>query len=336
MSHPFVRRFVVVSLLCVVTLLLTHPSAAQITAQTGAVRVVVVDPSGASVAGAKVTLSSKISQPVIKTTGDDGTVVFPLVTPGSYTLQTEQGNFKRALLSDVQVAVTEVTNLRVALELGQVTTEVQVSADAVQTVNTTNATMGNVLTGDVLHNLPLSTQNFTFLLALNAATSAPLPDATQAGLGTAVVYVDGQRGTENNLVIDGIDANNIANNNLSSVPIPSPDSLEELRVQTSLYDASQGKTSGGNINVLTRGGTNNFHGEAYDYLRNDVFNASTYFLNAGGNPRPVLKQNQFGGNFGGPIPKVRDTFFFGSYEGTRQLNGVAGGISATLPVLPAT
>src|SRR5580700_8996933 len=101
MAHQIVRRCVDLCLLFVFALLVAHPSAAQITAQTGAVRVVVVDPTGASVAGAKVTLASKISQPVIKTTGDDGTVVFPLVTPGSYTLEAEQANFKRALLTDV-------------------------------------------------------------------------------------------------------------------------------------------------------------------------------------------------------------------------------------------
>jgi hypothetical protein len=120
------------------------------------------------------------------------------------------------------------------------------------------------------------------------------------------------------------------------VPIPSPDSLEELRVQTSLYDASQGKTSGGNINVITRGGTNNYHGEAYEFLRNEDLNSNLFFFNAGGTPRPVLKQNQFGGNFGGPVPKVHDTFFFVTYEGTRQRNGVAGGISTQFPVLPAS
>ncbi len=311
-------------------------ASAQITSQTGAVRVTVTDPQGAAVAGAKVTLSSKVSVDSTKETVTDGSVVFPLVTPGTYKVTVEVPNFSRAVLNDVDVAVTAVTNLNVRLEIGQVSTEVLVSADVAQTVNTTNATLGDVLTGDVLHNLPLATRNFTFLLALNAGTSAPLPDATQAGRGQAIVYVDGQRGTNNNLVINGTDANNLGNNNLGSVPIPSPDSLEEFRVQTSLYDASQGKTSGGNINVLTRGGTNSFHGEAFDYLRNDAFNANSFFFNKGGIPRPVLKQNQFGGNFGGPIPKLHDTFFFGSYQGTRQSNGVAGGISTTLPVLPAS
>ncbi len=309
---------------------------AQITSQTGAVRVTVTDPQGAAVVGAKVTLSSKTSPSVTKETIADGTVVFPLVTPGAYNVTVEAANFSRAVLNNVNVAVTEVANLTVKLELGQVSTEVQVSADVAQTVNTTNATLGDVLTGDVLHNLPLATRNFTFLLALNAGTSAPLPNATDAGRGTAVVFVDGQRGTANNLVINGTDANNLANNNLANVAIPSPDSLEEFRVQTSLYDASQGKTSGGNINVLTRGGTNTFHGEAYDYLRNDAFNSNSFFFNKDGLSRPVLKQNQFGGNFGGPVPKLHDTFFFGSYEGTRQSNGVAGGISSQFPVLPAS
>src|SRR5215472_1430388 len=317
-------------------LLLSVSASAQIASQTGAVRILVTDPAGAAVAGAKVTLSSGVSADLTKETIADGSVVFPLVTPGTYKVTVEAPNFSRAVMNKVDVEVTAVTNLTVKLEIGQVSTEVVVSADVAQTVNTTNATLGDVLTGDVLHNLPLATRNFTFLLALNAGTSAPLPDATQAGRGQAIIFVDGQRGTNNNLVINGTDANNIGNNNLGNVPIPSPDSLEELRVQTSLYDASQGKTSGGNINVLTRGGTNTFHGEAYEYLRNDDLNANLFFFNAGGTPRPVLKQNQFGGNFGGPIPKLHDTFFFGSYEGTRQRNGVASSITTQFPILPAT
>lgn len=322
--------------LLVLSLLLSVSANAQITSQTGAVRVLVTDPTGAAVAGAKVTLSSAVSVGQIKETISDGSVVFPLVTPGTYKVTVEAANFNRSVLNNVNVEVTAVTNLTVKLEIGQVNTEVVVSADAAETVNTTNATLGDVLTGDVLRNLPLGTRNFTFLLALNAGTSAPLPDATQAGRGTATVFVDGQRGTNNNLVINGTDANNLANNNLGNVAIPSPDSLEEFRVQTSLYDASQGKTSGGNINVLTRGGTNAFHGEAYDFLRNDDFNANSFFFNKNGLARPDLKQNQFGGNFGGPIPKLHDTFFFGSYEGTRQRNGVAGGITTQFPVLPAS
>src|SRR6266550_525130 len=197
----------VISFLLLLALLFSVSASAQITSQTGAVRVFVTDPQGAAVAGAKVTLSSGVRAYLTKETIADGSVVFPLVTPGTYKVTVEAPNFSRTVLSNVDVAVTAVTNLSVKLEIGQVSTEVQVAADVAETVNTTNATLGDVLTGDVLHNLPLATRNFTFLLALNAGTSAPLPNATQAGRGQAIVYVDGQRGTNNNLVINGTDAN---------------------------------------------------------------------------------------------------------------------------------
>ncbi len=312
------------------------PASAQITSQTGAVRIIVVDAQGASVSGAKVTLNSPLGTTATKESSADGTVVFPLLEPGEYKVTVERSGFRRAVINAVAVKITDVTNLTVSLEVGEVSTEIIVSGDAVQTVNTTNATLGETLTGDVVQNLPLSSRNFLFLLGNNAGTAASLPDATTAGRGIAVVFVAGQRGTNNNLVINGVDANNLGNNNFGNVPVPSPDSLEEFRVQTSLYDASQGKTSGGNINVGTRPGTNRYHGEAYEFLRNDVLNANLFFFNKNGQPRPVLKQNQFGGNFGGPVPKLKDTFFFGSYQGTRQRNGVAGGISTQFPVLPAS
>jgi outer membrane receptor protein involved in Fe transport len=333
----FIKRFRNgAALFALIILSMASPVFAQITAKTGAVSVAVTDPQGAAVAGAKVTLSSPLSSAQTKETAADGTVVFPLLNPGSYKLTVESANFKRTSLNDVGVHVTEVTNLTVQLELGEMATEITVSGDAVQAINTTNATLGNVISGDVLHELPLATRNFTSLLALNAGTSSDLPDATEAGRGLPVIFVAGQRGTANNLVINGTDANDLGANNFSTVPIPSLDSIEEFRVQTSLYDASEGKTSGGNINVLTRGGTTTYHGEAYEFFRNDAMNANLFSFNADGQPRPELKQNQFGGNFGGPVPKLKDTYFFGSYEGTRQINGVAGGISTQFPVLGST
>jgi hypothetical protein len=323
-------------LLCVGLLFLfSQPLSAQTTAEKGAIRITLTDPQGASIAGAKVAVASKTGSAQIKESNPDGSVVFALLDPGAYDVTVESPNFKRSVLHAIAVHVTEVTNLNVVMELGEVSSEVLVSGDAVQTVNTSNATLGNVLTEKVLQDLPLSTRNFTFLLALNAGTSETLPDATQAGRGEAVIFVAGQRGTANNLVINGTDSNELLSNNFSTVPVPSPDSLEEFRVQTSLYDASQGKTSGGNVDVLTRGGTSAYHGEAYEFFRNDDMNSNLYFFNATGTPRPVLKQNQFGGNFGGPVPKLNDTFFFASYEGTRQINGVAGSAQASFPVLPA-
>ncbi|HKW35756.1 MAG TPA: TonB-dependent receptor [Candidatus Acidoferrum sp.] len=316
--------------------LMPWPASAQITSQTGAVRVVVQDAQGGLITGAEVTLSSPLGTSSTKETLPDGTVVFPLQDPGEYKATVEHAGFRRAVINGVVVKITEVTNLSVTLEVGEIATEVVVSGEAIQTVNTTNATLGETLTGDVVGNLPLFTRNFLFLLANNAGTSASLPDATAAGRGLPVIFVAGQRGTFNNLVINGVDANSLGSNNFSTVPVPSPDSLEEFRVQTSLYDASQGKTSGGNVNVLTRGGTDHYHGQAFEFLRNDDLNANSFFFNKNGTPRPVLKQNQFGGDLGGRVPKLKDTFFFGSYQGTRQRNGVAGGISTQFPVLPAS
>jgi hypothetical protein len=310
------------------------PISAQITAKTGAIRIVVTDPQGAAVVGAKVTLSSPVATSQSKETAEDGSVVFPLLDPGGYKVTVESASFKRSSLSDVAVHVTEVTNLNVQLELGSIATEITVSGDAVQAINTSNATLGNELSGQILHDLPLATRNFTYLLSLNAGTSADLPDPTVAGHGASFIFVAGQRGTANNLIINGTDANDLGNNNFQTVPVPSPDSLEELRVQTSLYDASQGKTSGGNINVVTRGGTSSYHGEGYEFFRNDDMNANLFFFNAAGAPRPVLKQNQFGGNFGGPVPKLKEAFFFVSYEGTRQINGVASALSLNIPSYP--
>src|SRR5580704_15547905 len=314
--------------------LFSQSLSAQINSEKGAIRVGLTDAQGGTVAGAKVSVTSKTGAAQTKDSNPDGSTVFALLDPGPYEVTVESPNFKRTVLHDVAVHVTEVTTLNIVLEVGAVASEVVVSADAAQAINTSNATLGNVLTEKVLQNLPLATRNFTFLLGLNAGTASPLPDATEAGRGEAMIYVAGQRGTANNLVINGTDSNELLSNNFSTVPIPSPDSLEEFRVQTSLYDASQGKASGGNVDVLTRGGTSAWHGEAYEFFRNDDMNSNLYFFNATGTPRPVLKQNQFGGNFGGPVPKLSDTFFFGSYEGTRQINGVAGSAQASFPVLP--
>lgn len=317
-------------------LFISRPLSAQITSEKGAVRITVVDPQGAAVAGAKVSITSSFGMAQTKESSPDGSVVFPLLDPGLYDVSVESQNFKRTVLHKVDVHVTEVTNLNVKLELGAVSAEVIVSADTAETVDTSNATLGNVLPEQVVQSLPLSTRNFTFLLALNAGTTQVLPDATQAGRGQAIMFVAGQRGTANNLVINGTDSNEILSNNFADVPVPSPDSIEEFRVQTSLYDASQGKTSGGNVDVLTRAGTSAYHGEAYEFFRNDDMNSNLYFFNATSTARPVLKQNQFGGNFGGPVPKLKDTFFFGSYAGTRQINGIAGAAQALFPVLPAS
>lgn len=307
----------------------------QTSNQSGALTGIVTDATGAAVPNAAAVLTSEGGSSVRRVTGNDGLFTFPLLPPGIYTLEVEAAGFTKYRLNDIKIDITAVRQVNIGLEIGQTTSAVEVSAIATQ-VNTTNSTLGNVLPGKTLENLPLATRNFTNLLSLNANTSSTLPQAATAGRASSTVYVNGQRGTNNNLVINGIDANNLGSNNFSTVPIPAPDTIEEFRVQTSLYDAAAGKTSGGNINVITKGGSPQYHGEGYEYFRNEALNATDWFFNSTGQKKPVLRQNQFGGNFGGPVPFVKDTFFFGSYQGTYQTNGVSGAVNSAFPVLPAT
>ncbi len=306
----------------------------QTSAESGAITGTVKDQTGAIVPNATVLLTAQSGMTTQKTTGNDGSFTFPLLPAGTYSLSVEATGFSKAVLNDIKVDVTQTTTAPVVLQVGQTSSTVAVNAEAVQ-VNTANSTLGNVLPGGTLQSLPLATRNFTNLLALNANASSTLPNAAVAGRGSSTVFVDGQRGTNNNLVINGIDANNLGSNNFSSVSVPAPDTLEEFRVQTSLYDASEGKTSGGNINVLTKGGTPQYHGQVFEFFRNEDMNANSWFFNNAGQPRPILRQNQFGGDFGGPVPKMGQTFFFGSYQGTYQTNGQSSAISTIFPVLPA-
>ena len=327
--HPF--AVITAALL----LLVCSLANAQITAQTGAVTGTVTDPTGASIPNAKVLLTSEKGIVQEKATSEAGTFTFPLLEPGLYKITVEARGFSKAAVNGVRVQITETTNLPVRLEVGTETIEISVAAEAVA-INTSAATLGNTLPGSVIDQMPLATRNFTNLLALNAGTSSDLPNAAAAGRASSTVFVNGQRGTGNNLVINGVDANNIASNNFGNVAIPAPDTLEEFRVQTSLYDASQGKTSGGNINAITKGGGPEYHGQLYEFFRNEKLNANDFFFNKNGSARPILRQNQFGGNFGGPVPFLnKKTYFFGSYQGTRQLNGLSGAITGQFPVMPA-
>jgi len=309
---------------------------AQISSGTGAIQGVVTDPQGASVAGAKVTLTNTDTgvQTAEGTSKTDGSFVFPLLPPGNYKITIQAPGFKATVLSDIKVEVTKVTVANATLQLGEVSSEVTVSESAIQ-VDTRTATTGDVIEGTQIRSIPLPTRNFLDLTTLQFGVSARIQSAATVGRGAPILDVAGSRATVNNFVLDGVDANNFGSNSLSTVPVPNPDAVGEFRVNTSMYDASQGRGSGGNINVVLQSGTNKFHGGVFDFYRSNSMNANDFFLNAQGKPRPVLLQNQFGGEVGGPIPKVKDTFWFFSYQGTRQKNGVSSLVSGSQPVLPA-
>ncbi len=319
----------------VLALLMAWPAAAQISSNTGAIQGTVLDPQGAAVAGAKVTATSLATGLKVETTTHDtGDFVFPLLAPGRYKVEVENSGFKRAVLTDLNVEVTKVTNTTVKLELGEVTAEIVVTEAALR-VDTLTPTTGDVIGSKLVQALPLATRNFLDLTSLQAGVASTMTNPAALGRGTPQLFVAGQRGTVNNFVLNGVDANNYGNNNFGLVPVPNPDAIQEFRVNTSLYDASQGRGSGGNINVVQRSGTSQYHGGVFWFYRSDALNANDFFFNRNGVRKPVLLQNQYGGTIGGPVPKMKETFWFFSYQGMRQKNGVAGAVSGTQPVLPA-
>jgi hypothetical protein len=174
------------------------------------------------------------------------------------------------------------------------------------------------------------------LLTLSSGAQSELNASAQLGRGNARVIVNGQREDNNNYLIEGISATDYNVSQSTNVPLPNPDVIEEFKVQTSLYDASQGRNSGGNVNAILKSGTKSFHGDAYEFFRNDVLNANEFFLNRANQKRPSVKQNIFGASLGGPLGPLG--FFFVNYQGTRQRSGLSPGtsISTTLPVLPST
>jgi hypothetical protein len=316
-------------------LLSTTIAQAQISSSTGAIQGTVIDPQNATVGGATIRLTK--TDTGVSTNGatqPDGAFVFPLLAPGNYKVEVRASGFDVAVINDIRVEVTRITVANVKLRLGQVSTQVVVT-EAVQQVDTRTATTGDVITGSQIRDMPLPTRNFLDLSTLQAGVTARIQSAATVGRGTPILDVAGSRATTNNFVLDGVDANNFGSGSLASVPVPNPDAIQEFRVSTSLYDASQGRGSGGNINVVMRSGTDRYHGGLFEFYRSNDFNANDFFFNAAGKPRPVLLQNQFGGEIGGPVPKLKDTFWFFSYQGTRQKNGVSSAVTGKVPVLPA-
>src|SRR5882757_6824060 len=325
-------KFFAVTILAI--LALTGLAAAQGGA-TGAITGTVTDISGAVVAGAQVQIVNQDTDVVARTlkTDADGAFTAPLLPVATYTVKVTatglgEGNFK-----DIAVRITETTRFTVKLAPLKVLEKVEVQA-TVQSVETTTATTGQAIEERTIRELPLATQNFQQLLTLSSGAQSELNASAQLGRGNARIIVNGQREDNNNYLIEGISATDYNVSQSTNVPLPNPDVIEEFKVQTSLYDASQGRNSGGNVNAILKSGTKSFHGDAYEFFRNDVLNANEFFLNRAGAKRPPVKQNIFGASLGGPLGPLG--FFFVNYQGTRQRSGLSPGtlISTSLPILP--
>lgn len=303
----------------------------------GAINGAVKDPSGAAVAGATVEIINQQTAVVERTltTGAEGNFSATLLPVGSYKLVVTASGFSKAEATNIRVNVTDTTNVSVTLKVGAVTEALTIT-DAATPVQTSTATTGQSLGADSVGALPLSTRNFLTLLTLSSGANTELFQSDALGRGAVTINVNGQRPSNNNYQLEGINANDINLPVLDNVPLPNPQTVQEFKTQTSLYDASQGRNGGGNIQVALKSGTNKYHGDAFEFFRNNVLNANDYFNNRANVKRPVLRQNQFGGSIGGPIPFFKDFFFFGNYQGTRAASGAAAFTNFTtqIPILP--
>jgi len=281
----------------------------------------VADPSAAVLAQVKITLTNEatgISRDAL--TNDSGDYSFVEVAPGTYTVQFELAGFKKNVQKDVIVDVNQVVTLNSTLQIGGAQETVEVTSEAPQ-IDTTSTQLGAVINDRSVNELPLNTRDTYQFLQLQPGVQAQLGSSNGAlffGSDDAgSVSVNGGRTRANNFNVNGGDAND----QLVNTPTiqPTPDAVEEFRVITNTFDAEYGRNSGSVVNVITKSGSNRFHGNIYEYFRNTDLDARNYPAPA----TPQLNQNQFGGTFGGPVKKDR-TFFFLSYEGRRIRAGTVG------------
>lgn len=301
--------------------------------QTGGITGVVTDQGGALVKGASVDVINETTGKSERsvTTGDDGRFTATLLPPGTYRLEITASNFKKAVVARVAVRITESTRQDITLEAGRIEETVNVEASPTL-INPENATTGQPLDAQTLRTLPLASPNFLFLLSLSAGTSGEPTDVRSSGRGTADINVNGQRTTNNSISLEGINVNDFNLAHFDTVPLPNPSTLQEMKVATSLYDASQGSKGGGALGLVIKSGSKDFHWEGYWSHRNDALNANEYFFNRNGKKRGRLLQNVFGGSGSGPIPKLGGFWFF-NYQGVRARNGIDPNGSALTPTI---
>ena len=312
-------------------------------AGTGALTGTVTDPSGAVVPDVTVTIvNAETNQTRSVTTGNDGVYKFTLLTPGSYKVRFSASGFKTSEVASVTVNVTETPVLDRTLEVGAANEQVTVEATA-ETLQTASSTLGTVVGQQAVVSLPLTNRNYTQILSLSAGANVSVNNASAFGKGSQDVSVNGANTNQNNYQMDGVNIDNFAGSNLGAdsgiyvgIGIPNPDALQEFKIQTSTYDASYGRNPGANVNVVTKSGSNAWHGSLFEFFRNTDLNAVDFFRNRSGGSRQVLNQNQFGGTVGLPIKKDK-LFAFLSYQETRQINGVGtnGYSTPTLPPIPS-
>jgi len=337
MDHKTVRlwggRLGFLAATCLAILLWASPSFGQV--DTGSVLGVVSDTSGASIVGASVTLTNEgTGAELTQTTGADGGYKFTPVRIGVYRVTATFQGFQTVIQRNVNVSVGENVVANFSLKPGAVSETVSVESTA-PVLQSQDASVGQVIDSRSVNDLPLNGRNFTFLAQLAAGVNTPQAD-TRGNAASGAFSANGSRPAQNNYLLDGIDNNSDTVdflNGTNFVVLPPVDAIQEFKVQTSGFSAEYGRSGAAVLNATIKSGTNEFHGAAWEFFRNDKLDAADFFENAGGIPKGALRQNQFGVAAGGPIIKNK-IFIFGDYEGFRRVQGtVATGSVPTLGMI---
>jgi hypothetical protein len=293
---------------------------------TGSIEGRISDASEAVLPGVEITVTSDATGQVrTGLTNETGRYNFPLLPSGTYTVQTAFPGFRTEIRSGVQVQVDRNARIDFELQVGQVTETIEVTADA-PLIETDTSALGQVIDTQRVTELPLNGRDFLQLAVLTPGVQ-PVVEGSNLEGQQGSMHANGAREEFNNFLLDGVDNNDIANAQL--IIVPGIDSVQEFKVQTSSFSAEFGRAAGGLINVSTKSGTNAYHGSAFEFVRNDIFDARNYF-NPKGTPKRPFRRNQYGGTIGGPI--IRDTaFFFFSFDATsiRQAQSGTGKVPET-------
>lgn len=290
-------------------------------ATTGALTGTVTGPAGAVVPNATVTLTNAATnQAQTAATGANGSYSFSLLAPGAYAAQFSAQGFRTARMPSVVVNVSEAPTLDATLEPGEAAEPV----DCQCRFSITTSATSTVVDAKTITAVPLTTRNFTQILSMASGSAADVNNAGTLGRGTRSVNVNGNT-SAGAYTLDGAYAPSA---------VPNPDTISELKIQTSQYDAMYGAQVP-NTALITKSGENDFHGDLWEFVRNDVFNANSFFRNSTGQTKPNLKQNQFGATLGGPVARQK-LLFFASYQGTRQVNGLDTTSTSNLFLPPLT
>src|SRR6202790_386375 len=300
---------------------------------TGAILGEAHDASGAVVAGVRITVTNTQTNLTQETvSAADGSYHFLALPAGTYKLTATGTGFQQYIATDIVVKVNDQLRIDISMKVGSLQEEVTVQANAVQ-VETQNTQLGDVIDSKKMLALPLNGRSYIDLLGLQAGVAPATSSTPNSGiqqdrpvsgnLGAGNISVNGQRETANAFLVNGGDVSE--GRNLGAGLVPNLDSIEEFRLITNSFDAEYGKFSGAVINAITKSGTNGFHGDAFEFLRNDKLDAKNYFTPG----KSELRRNQFGYAAGGPFWKNK-IFWFSDYQGTRQVQGAETGL-VTVP-----